>query len=121
MRLGLVRDPAHLADPATMVFDSDGNLLGAFAALLEPRWRAPQASTDAYSKDWPPARGSADEAVLAAHLFTAIGLHDEKTVQLDVDRTRHFALHVTVAVMRRDLLHKRERGEVEEQRRATFR
>ena len=61
VRLGLARDPAHLADPGTTVFDTDGNALGAYAALLGPRWRAPRASTEAYSKDWPPARGSADE------------------------------------------------------------
>ena len=39
VRLGLARDPAHLADPGTTVFDTDGNALGAYAALLGPRWR----------------------------------------------------------------------------------
>ena len=39
VRLGLARDPAHLADPATTVFDTDGNALGAYGALRGPRWR----------------------------------------------------------------------------------
>ena len=51
VRLGLVRDPAHLADPATTVFNIAGNALGACAAVLEPWWRAPQALANAYSND----------------------------------------------------------------------